>query len=158
MRAGARGQYPLVPLAGEGLTESAPAPMRNRSPKLVPRKCRHFRRGRARRRWTRKSSRNSGVASVHRRSDVLSVKRSFTGEDRNLITKAKSRGLPQCGTLLLLLLLLFLQPLLIKVLRLMAFAEDIQHLHFAFFLRSGLFSAVDVAGPIPLIARRQFRI
>ena len=40
----------------------------------------------------------------------------------------------------------------------MSFAEDIEHLRSAFLLRSSLFGAVDVARPIPLIARRQFRI
>jgi hypothetical protein len=131
MHANARGQCALVPPAGEGIAEAARTPTGKVSPELVLRKCRHFRWGRARRRRTRKISRNSGEASVHRRSGVPPVKRSFTGEDRNLITKAKSRGLPQRGTSLLLLLLLFLQPLLVQVLRLVAFAEDIEHLRSA---------------------------
>ena len=40
----------------------------------------------------------------------------------------------------------------------MAFAEYIQHFRLAFLLGGGLFGAVDVAGPVALIARRQFRI
>ena len=74
---------------------------------------------------------------------------------QNPHNNSQKQGLPRCGNPLFCACLpLSLQPLLVQILRLVAFAKDIQHFRFAFLLRSGLLGAVNVAGPIPLIARR----